>query len=315
MTNAVQNRRAAFALTLARLYGYGNNAVNALLGKLQETPPDIESVRAHLTSAGLDHNGFTEGEFALSESILSRTERYDIRFFVYGDPDYPLTLSQIPRAPTMLFVRGRWMEASLPGIAIVGSREATANGKIIAQRLARHFGGLGWPIVSGLALGIDAAAHEGALASNAYTICVLAHGLHKASPKANAALADRILDCGGAWASEYPPGVEPRKEQFVARNRIQSGLSAGSIIVEGARSSGTMTQAQYSLGQRRKLFAVVPMEPGNPLKLNCEGPTSLVESGQAAPVRSTADYPRVLEQMELSRARLAAIGRGVKQFD
>ncbi len=134
------------------------------------------------------------------------------------------------------------------------------------------------------------------------------HGVHSA-------LAERILDCGGAWASEYPPGVEPRKEQFVARNRIQSGLSAGSIIVEGARSSGTMTQAQYSLDQRRKLFAVVPLEPGNPLKLNCEGPTSLVESGQAAPVRSIADYPRILEQMELSRARLAAIGRGVKQFD
>ena len=305
MTNAAQNDRALFALTLARLYGYGNNTVNALLGKLQAVPTDIESIRERLAGVGLDPSEFTTGELALSESLLARTERYDIRFFVYGDADYPVTLSQIPRAPTMLFVRGRWMGVSLPGIAIVGSREATPNGKIIAQRLARHFGGLGWPIISGLALGIDAAAHEGALSANAYTICVLAHGLHKPSPKANAALAERILDSGGAWASEYPPGVEPRKEQFVARNRIQSGLSAGSIIVEGARSSGTMTQAQYSLGQRRKLFAVVPKEPGNPLRLNCEGPASLVESGQAFPVRSSADYPYILEQLELSKSRLA----------
>lgn len=311
MRNAGQHQRTILALTLARLYGYGSNAVNAILQQV-EAPEDLEKIRQQISSFNLPGDILTAAECALSESVLAKCERYDIQAFAFGDVDYPPMLAQIPKAPAVLFVRGRWLgNQALPGIAIVGSREATPNGKRIAQRLAQHFGGLGWPIISGLALGIDAAAHEGALSANSYTIAVLAHGLHKASPKANAGLADRILDSGGAWASEYPPGVEPRKENFVARNRIQSGLSAGSIIVEGARSSGTMTQAQYSLGQRRKLFAVVPLEPSNPLHLNCEGPSSLVESGQASPIRSSADYPKVLEGLEASKLRLAAPAQSI----
>lgn len=217
---------------------------------------------------------------------------------------YPTFLRKIQDAPAVIFVRGNLSVLSgLPGVAIVGTRRATKHGLTIAERLAQVIGDAGYAVVSGLALGIDAAAHEGALKSSSPTIAVLAHGLEKATPRANAHLADRILAGGGLWVSEHLLGTPARPEQFVQRNRIQVGLSAASIIVEGEERSGSMTQAEYCLRNKRTLFAVLPT-PGTAVATQSSLPSMLVSSRGAHPIGSKDDYPGVLDLIRRKRDSL-----------
>ncbi|MCO1335203.1 DNA-protecting protein DprA [Microbulbifer sp. OS29] len=207
-----------------------------------------------------------------------------------GDQRYPLGLEDAPSPPAVLYARGNIDLLSKPGIAIVGSRDASTSGLEIARRIAAYAVSKGNAVVSGLALGIDAAAHEGALAAGGGTIAVLAHGLHTANPRANYKLALRILETGGLWVSEHPEGVTPQRHFFVARNRIQVGLSQSSVIVESATSSGTMKHADFCLQARHRLFAVAPHNPENSLGLNCQGPLKLINDGKATALRTKADY-------------------------
>jgi DNA processing protein len=244
-------------------------------------------------------------ELAVADSILERCRELDIFVLTIADPRYPSFLRTIPAAPPILFMRGDVsVLRDLPGVAIVGSREGTANGLEISRRIASYLATKGWPIVSGLAIGIDAAAHQGALDAKGKTIAVLAHGLRKASPAQNAKLADSILANGGLWLSEHAPDVPAQKNFFVQRNRIQAGLSAGSIIVEGRAESGSMTQAQYCIGQKRKLFAVLPPIGNASFGLLSEGPEMLVDSYGAIPIRSLNDYGSLQETLLKSRDSL-----------
>ncbi|MDR6383988.1 DNA-processing protein DprA [Paraburkholderia caribensis] len=218
---------------------------------------------------------------------------------------YPAYLRTIEDAPPAIYVRGNSALLAKPaGVSVVGTRKASPAGIKIADRIAFHFAERGWTIVSGLALGIDAAAHRGALRAKGDTIAVLAHGLQSASPKANSYLGDEILATGGAWISEHPLGVSARPEFFVLRNRIQIGLSAGSIIVEGEERSGTMTQAEFCLRNRRHLFAVLP-ENTESLKLVSKGPLILINKRGATPLRSRDDYDAAARAMEARRLTLA----------
>jgi DNA processing protein len=308
MREIVVPSRLRMAIALLRRCGYANPRVNEYLLESKDDAGSIQDANQVLMERGVLSTALDETDLEIADNTLRRSEQVDTQALEISDARYPSILRSIPQAPTVLFVRGALSILDrLPGLAVVGSRQATANGREIARRLSMHFAEAGWPIVSGLALGIDAAAHEGALqASQGLTIAVLAHGLHKASPKANALLADRILEAGGAWVSEYPPGKEPRKEHFVPRNRIQAGLSAGSVIVEGGRHSGSMTQAQFCIEQGRRLFAVVPAERSNPLGLYSNGPTELVDAGKAFAIKSSADYPSVMRELLQSKTRLLA---------
>lgn len=222
-----------------------------------------------------------------------------------NDARYPTFLRSIPDAPAMLFLRGNQdVLLELPGIAIVGAREASDAGKEIAKRIAMFMAENGWPVVSGLALGIDAAAHRGALDVDGKTIAVLAGGLDKPNPATNAALGFEILEKGGAWISEHSVGIPPRKHHFVPRNRIQVGLSAGSIIVEAKIKSGSLTQARFCIAQERPLFAVVPHHPENPLNLNCEGTIHMVQELNATAIETKADYPKIIEKLNIEKVRL-----------
>lgn len=218
-----------------------------------------------------------------------------IHVFDLRSEGYPAWLASIEDPPPVLFVRGNAQAVSKSmGVAVVGTRDASRGGLEIARRIARVLGDHEWTVVSGLALGIDAAAHEGALQTTSPTIAVLAHGLEKASPRQNARLADQILEAGGAWVSEHALGVPARKENFVQRNRVQIGLSAGSIIVEAALRSGSMAQANFCVREKRKLFAVLPQTPDNPLGLNCSGTQDMVLRLEATPIHSKGDYPEML---------------------
>jgi DNA processing protein len=184
-----------------------------------------------------------------------------------ADPDYPPLLRLAPDAPLALFIRGDRSLLAAPHFAIVGSRNPTPQGVENAHAFAKYLAGCGLVICSGLAAGIDAAAHQGALAAGAPTTAVLGCGPDRVYPAENAALAQRILG-QGLVISEYLPGTRPVKENFPRRNRIISGLSLGVLVVEAAQRSGSLITARLAGDQGREVFAI-PGSIHNPLSRGC----------------------------------------------
>jgi DNA processing protein len=185
-----------------------------------------------------------------------------------GQPDYPPLLTEIPDPPTVLFVLGDPGVLSLDHIALVGSRNPTPAGTGTAHFLARGLAMAGFGVVSGLALGIDAASHLGALEAEGITVAVMGTGPDQVYPRHHADLATRILAAGGALATEFPPGTGPRAQHFPKRNRIISGLSLGTVVVEAAPRSGSLITARLALEQNREVFAV-PGSIHSPLARGC----------------------------------------------
>ena len=200
--------------------------------------------------------------------------RQNISLLLADDEEFPALLREIPWTPFGLYVLGA-LPKEATFIAIVGTRKATKVGLETARRFGRELGKQGLVIVSGLALGTDASAHEGALDANARTIGVLARGLDEIYPRQNERLAQRILKAGGAIVSEYPPGVAPLPHQFIERNRIASGLSRGVVVVEAPEKSGALATARFAVEQNRDVF-VVPGAINNP---NYAGSNKLIKSG------------------------------------
>jgi DNA processing protein len=193
-------------------------------------------------------------------------------FAALGEPDYPARLRMIEDAPPLLAVRGRVDALKLPMVAMVGSRNASAAGAKFAGQIARALGEAEFVIVSGLARGIDAAAHRATIDSG--TVAVLAGGQDCIYPPEHAPLVDQILE-NGAAISEMPFGWEPRARDFPRRNRLISGLSLGVVVIEAARRSGSLITARLALEQGREVFAV----PGSPLDPRFEGTNGLLKQG------------------------------------
>lgn len=194
------------------------------------------------------------------------------RFVASGEPDYPKALRAVDTAPPVICLRGSPAVPSAPCVGIVGSRNASAAGLTFAGRLARDLADAGFSVVSGLARGIDTAAHRAAPAA---TVAVLAGGLGRIYPPENEGLLARILDEGGAVVSEMPFGWEPKARDFPRRNRIVSGLSLGVVVIEAARRSGSLITARFANEQGRLVFAV----PGSPLDPRSEGTNALIREG------------------------------------
>ena len=212
-----------------------------------------------------------------------------------GESAYPLRLQMIDDAPPLIAIRGTMQALALPMVAIVGSRNASGAGQKFTQLIAHELGEAGFAIVSGLARGIDAAAHRASLDTG--TIAVLAGGHDRVYPSEHVGLLEGILPSGAAL-SEMPFGWEPRARDFPRRNRLISGLSLGVVIVEAAKRSGSLITARFALEQGREVFAV----PGSPLDPRAEGTNGLIKQG-ATPVTETSDIIAVLqpimEQKEL----------------
>jgi DNA processing protein len=185
----------------------------------------------------------------------------------WGSPAYPALLASIPDAPLVLFVEGDPSTLSLPQLAIVGSRNPTRIGRDTATQFAQHLAVAGLAITSGLALGIDAAAHRGALAAGGRTIAVQGRGLDRVYPRENAALAQDIA-AHGALVSDLPTGAPPLKQHFPRRNRLISGLSVGTLVVEAALQSGSLITARLAADQGREVFAI-PGSIHSPLSRGC----------------------------------------------
>ncbi|HZP69163.1 MAG TPA: DNA-processing protein DprA [Pseudolabrys sp.] len=210
-----------------------------------------------------------------------------VEFIALGERAYPARLQMIDDPPPLIAVRGKIEVLERPQIAIVGSRNASAAGVKFAERMARDLGNAGFVIVSGLARGIDAAAHRASLKTG--TIAVLAGGHRYIYPPEHSELAESI-SAEGATVTEMPFGREPRTHDFPRRNRLISGLSVGVIVVEAARRSGSLITARLAGEQGREVFAV----PGSPLDPRCEGTNALLKQG-AIPATEAADVITAVE--------------------
>jgi DNA processing protein len=208
----------------------------------------------------------------LAERELEGSRRLGIALIALGEPDYPARLRRIDDAPPLIGVRGKISVLASHMIAVVGSRNASGAGAKFAERIAREIGDAGFVIVSGLARGIDAAAHRSSLASG--TVAVLAGGHDHVYPAEHVPLLEQILSAGAA-VTEMPLGWEPRGRDFPRRNRLISGLSIGVVIVEAARRSGSLITARMANEQGREVFAV----PGSPLDPRAEGTNGLLKQG------------------------------------
>jgi DNA processing protein len=222
-----------------------------------------------------------------AEREMAAAGKLGVTFVALGEAAYPLRLQMIDDAPPLLAIRGHIQALALPMVAIVGSRNASGAGLKFTQRIAHELGAAGFAVVSGLARGIDAAAHGASLTTG--TIAVLAGGHDRLYPPEHADLLQAILPAGAAL-SEMPFGWEPRARDFPRRNRLISGLSLGVVVVEAAKRSGSLITARFAGEQGREVFAV----PGSPLDPRAEGTNGLIKQG-ATPVTETADIVAALQ--------------------
>lgn len=224
-----------------------------------------------------------------AERELAAAGRMKVRYVALGEPDYPPLLREIDDPPPLLAIRGDAEALARPSIAIVGARNASAAGSRYAAQLAREFADAGFVVVSGLARGIDSAAHRASL--NSGTVAVLAGGHARPYPAEHSELLEAILESGAA-ISEMPHDWEPHAHDFPRRNRLISGLAMGVVVVEAAERSGSLITARLALEQGREVFAV----PGSPIDPRAGGTNRLIKQG-AAIVTSAADVIETLQPM------------------
>ena len=283
----LRSRRVGIA-TFWRLladHGTAQNALKAL--------PDIAR------AAGVsDYQICPEG---VIHAELKAAKAANARMLCKGTPGYPLALSDIADAPPILWAQGDLSHLSKPMVALVGARNASSLGTRMAKKLAEELGAAGYVVVSGLARGIDAAAHLAALPTG--TVAVMAGGVDVIYPTENSGLADQIAR-QGSLLSEQPMGLQPQARHFPARNRIVSGLAACVVVVEAAAKSGSLITARNALDQGRDVLAV----PGHPFDARAAGCNMLIRDG-AILVRSAADVIESLGRADLPAQASTAMAR------
>ncbi len=235
---------------------------------------------------------------------LRKLERIGARVVTFMDPAYPGILRRIPGPPMVLYLRGLELPQNEERIAVVGSRSPTPYGLKTARRVAKDLSLAGLGIVSGLALGVDAAGHQGALEAGGRTVAVLGTGVDVVYPRTNRKLLERILE-NGVLVSEFPLGTPPEPRNFPVRNRIISGLSRAVVVVEAARKSGSLITASMALEQGREVFAV----PGSVNTMKSTGCHFLLKHG-AALAETAADILEVLGLGEAQHAPERPRGAG-----
>ncbi|MFY0618622.1 DNA-processing protein DprA [Shimia sp.] len=260
---------------LMREYGTAQTALEAL--------PDIAR------TAGVSRYTPTSTEDA--ERELNTGRALGARPLFFGEAEYPRLLAETPDAPPMVWALGRTELLNTPCVAVIGARNASSLGQRMARRLGQELGEAGLTVVSGLARGIDAAAHEAALETG--TIAVYAGGLSRPYPAKNNQLAEEISE-KGLCLSEQPPTMEPRARHFPARNRIISGLVRAVVVVEAAAKSGSLLTARIALDQSRDVLAV----PGHPFDARAAGANILIRDG-ALLVRDAADVLEALNTLPM----------------
>ena len=274
-------------LRLARSENVGPITYRQLLGHCGDAVTALETLPSLARRGGRRRPVKLCGEDRATAE-LDRLEALGGRLLTLDEPDYPPALAAIEDAPPVLCLLGDAGLLARPTLAIVGARNASANGRRLARQFAAELGAAGFAVASGLARGVDTAAHEGALEGG--TLAVLAGGPDVVYPPENQALYEAIR-AGGLVLAEQPVGTTPQARHFPRRNRIISGLSRGVLVVEAAPRSGSLITARLALEQGRELFAV----PGSPLEPRARGCNALLREGAAHLVESAEDLLRALE--------------------
>lgn len=257
-------------LVLQSTPGIGGRTLRRLVNYFGSAAGVLEAQRRDLLRAGLPERLI--GALRRPDESAARTgvawlDDPAHHLVTFLDPRYPPLLRQIDDPPPLLFVRGDVAALHLPQLAIVGSRNPSASGSENAFLFARQFARCGFAVTSGLAVGIDAAAHRGALDGDGVTVAVAGTGIDRIYPARHATLADEIVT-RGALVSEFPLGTPPAAGNFPRRNRLISGLSVGVLVVEAARHSGSLVTARLAAEQGREVFAI-PGSIHNPLARGC----------------------------------------------
>ena len=266
---ALDDRQRLEWLRLIRSESIGPRTFRALLNRFGGAAAALDALPELARQAG---KTLKICPLAEAEREFEMLLRRGARLIALGEASYPLPLQAIDSAPPLLAVKGDPAVLNRPCIAMVGSRNASAAGLKLTAVLAREFGEAGFIIVSGLARGIDTAAHEASLENG--TVAVLAGGLDEIYPPQNLPLLRRLCERGAA-ISEMPIGWAPRGRDFPRRNRLVSGLALGTVVVEAARKSGSLITARFANEQGRQVFAV----PGSPLDPRAEGGNHLIREG------------------------------------
>lgn len=278
---------AMAVLVAARGVGYARRAAAlAGAGSALAVLADPAACRAQLGEGGVEA---VRASLREAPRMLEALWREGVHLIVRGSEGYPALLERTARPPHLLYVLG---EASLCDrfpLAIVGTRAASGYGLRHTRAIAGELAEQGMCVVSGLALGVDAAAHEGALSAGGRTVAVLGSALNRMYPRENAGLMERIIACGGSVATEYAPGTEPTRYSFLQRNRIIAGLALGVLVTEGAHRSGALSTAHHALDEGREVFAL----PGDVDRVTAQLPNRLIADG-AHPVTCAADILNTL---------------------
>ncbi len=277
-------------LRLLRSRRVGATTFHRLMNEYGAAEAALDALPGIAQAAGVPR--YTAATLETAQRELKDGRAHGARPIFFGEADYPKLLAEIPDAPPMLWAQGQLDWLQKPAVAIIGARNASSLGLRMATRLAKELGEAGFTVVSGLARGIDAAAHEAALPTG--TIAVYAGGLSRPYPAQNIALASQISE-RGLCLSEQPPSMEPRARHFPARNRIISGLVRAVVVVEAASKSGSLLTARIALDQGREVLAV----PGHPFDARAAGANILIRDG-ATLVRGAEDILDVLNSLPLS---------------
>lgn len=277
-------------LRLASVPRIGHQKIRALISRfkdpaevLKASPRELTKVPGIVKSLAVAIAHQEDGE-AFADDQLKRLNKVNGRIITIWDKDYPELLKKIYDPPAYLFVLGQFAEVDRYSIAIVGTRQSTHYGQIVAENFSKEFARLGITTVSGLARGIDTIVHASTLKANGRTIAVLGSGLDVPYPLENLTLMRRIAK-EGIVVSEFLMGTSPDATNFPRRNRIISGLSLGTVVVESAENGGAMITASTSLDQNREVFAV----PGSINEKRSGGPNKLIQEGRAKLVQNIQD--------------------------
>ncbi|MGA2984698.1 MAG: DNA-processing protein DprA [Terriglobia bacterium] len=267
-----------FWLALTRIEGLGIRGCHKLIEHFGSPQAAYMASLTELESCGVPARVaqaiFAQACLKEGEKELQEAAKADCQVIAFDSEEYPPLLKQIPDAPLLLYVRGDAKVLSQYAVAVVGSRRPSAYGSSVAHRLAHDLAQRQLVVVSGLARGVDSAAHRGALEAKGKTVAVLGSGIDVIYPRENKKLAGEI-EKSGAMISEFPLGTGPTPQNFPIRNRIISGLSLGVVVVEAAEYSGSLITARLALEQNREVFAV----PGNITSAQSFGPNHLIKQG------------------------------------
>jgi DNA processing protein len=290
----MENNELKFWVGFTLIPGIGRVRLGHLESHFGNLGTAWKATQSELKAAGLD-SGSVRSIVASRPGIdpdaeIEKMERSGVKAFTFRDDGYPARLKETYDYPPVLYVRGSIEAQDEWCLAIVGTRGATMYGRQVTEEIVADLARSKITIVSGLARGIDTVAHRTALDTGGRTVAILASGLDTIYPGENAGLAKRIVE-NGALVSEYPMGIRPRAENFPRRNRIMSGMSLGTLVIEAGESSGALITAQMALDQDREVFAI----PGSILSPASRGTNRLIQEG----AKLVTDYTDILEELNL----------------